>query len=303
MKIVISGAGGFLGKNILDQLFSDIPAEHDIIALSSDPSQLSAYSNRPGMQIIGNQDFLADKMNLADYTLLHLAYVRSSEFQIIKNNCEFTFDILQQAQLNNIKKIIHISSQSVYDAQRTQAAKETDFVKVSTLYDMGKYYLENWIADYCTANQMKYLNLRLSSLAGPNFPQRITSRLIKDAIETGKISINLNGQIFSYTHVRDMAQAIIKAMQLQDKDWNRNYNVGTHESYTIEDIAIEIESIMKKKKKPLEIIRNYSEANGINSSLDCSLFEKAAGWQAEYDLQLILKEEYDFQALAQRIEK
>ena len=187
--------------------------------------------------------------------------------------------------------------------QRTQAAKETDFVKVSTLYDMGKYYLENWIADFCIANHMKYLNLRIGSLVGPNFPQRITSRLIKDAIETGKISINLNGQIFSFTHVQDMAQAILKAIRLEDNDWNKNYNVGTHESYTVEDIAIEIESIMKKNNKPLEIIRNYSEANGTNSSLDCSLFEKVAGWQAEYDLQLILKEEYDFQALAQRIER
>lgn len=303
MNLIISGAGGFLGKNILNQLFSDIRSEHKIIALSSDPLKLSAYQKRSDLQIISNQTFLAEKMDLANYTLLHLAYVRSSDFQIIKKNCEFTFDILDQALSNNVKKIIHISSQSVYDVQRAQAAKETDFVKVSTLYDMGKYYLENWIADFCVANHMKYLNLRISSLVGPDFPQRITSRLIKDAIETGKISINLNGQIFSFTHVQDMAHAILKASQLKESFWNKNYNVGTDEFYTIEEMAAEIDLIMKKHNRPLEIVKNYSETNGINSSLDCSLFQNATGWQAEYDLKFVLNEEYNFQTLWQRTAK
>ena len=303
MNLIISGAGGFLGKNILNQLFSDNRAEHNIIALSSDTSQLFYYQNRPNLHIISNQEFLAEKKNLKNYTLLHLAYVRSSDFQIVKNNCEFSFAILEQAKLNGVKKIIHISSQSVYDVRRIKPASETDMVKVSGLYDMGKYYLENWIADFCNAYHMNYLNLRIGSLVGPNFPQRITSRLIKDAIETGKISINLNGQIFSFTHVQDMAKAILKATELKDNDWNRNYNVGTHESYTIEDIAKEIELIINENNQPLKIIRNESEKNNINNSLDCSLFQSATGWQAEYDLKLILNEEYKLQTLAKRTEK
>ena len=108
---------------------------------------------------------------------------------------------------------------------------------------------------------------------------------------------------FSFTHVQDMAKAILKATELKDNDWNRNYNVGTHESYTIEDIAKEIELIINENNQPLKIIRNESEKNNINNSLDCSLFQSATGWQAEYDLKLILNEEYKLQTLAKRTEK
>jgi len=52
--------------------------------------------------------------------------------------------------------------------------------------DMGKYYLENWISDFCHKNSIDFLNLRIGSLVGPNFSQRITTRLVRNAIEKGK---------------------------------------------------------------------------------------------------------------------
>ncbi len=301
MKLIISGAGGFLGRNILTQLLLSEKSVTEIIALSSNISQLSLFENCEKMKIISNQDFLSKKINLSSYTLIHLAYARSSDFQRVKQSCEFAFDLFEKCKNYGLKRIIHISSQSVYDPKRTKPAVETDLVRLSTPYDMGKYYLENWISDFCHKNSIDFLNLRIGSLVGPNFSQRITTRLVRNAIEKGKIIININGQLFSFTHVSDMVQAIIISSKNNNSNmWNKVYNVGSSETYNIEDIANNIYLIAKNNNIHLIIERKIVSKSGVNSSLDSTLFQDLTGWDTEYDLRSILREEFDYQIGTQR---
>jgi len=131
---------------------------------------------------------------------------------------------------------------------------------------------------------------------GPNFSQRITTRLVRNAIEKGKIIININGQLFSFTHVSDMAQAIIISSKNNNSNmWNKVYNVGSSETYNIEDIANNIYLIAKNNNIHLIIERKIVSKSGVNSSLDSTLFQDLTGWDTEYDLRSILREEFDYQ--------
>jgi len=136
---------------------------------------------------------------------------------------------------------------------------------------------------------------------GPNFSQRITTRLVRNAIEKGKIIININGQLFSFTHVSDMAQAIIISSKNNNSNmWNKVYNVGSSETYNIEDIANNIYLIAKNNNIHLIIERKIVSKSGVNSSLDSTLFQDLTGWDTEYDLRSILREEFDYQIGTQR---
>ncbi|NLC26518.1 MAG: NAD(P)-dependent oxidoreductase [Fastidiosipila sp.] len=299
MKFVISGAGGFLGQNLLEIIAKKTIAK-SVLALDIDLSVLKNYKNKQRFSLCTNEDFLTYDLDLSEYTLINLAYARSSNFEAVKSSCKWTFALFKKLEASGCKKYVNISSQSVYDPQREFPATESDLPQVSELYDLGKYYLENWIREFSEKHGALYLNLRLSSLVGPNFPQRITSRLVNKALKDHELSINLNGQIFSYMHVRDASLALAASAELDEKsDWNKVYNIGTDEKYTIEDIARCIEDIFAKENLPLKINRVLAKANKLNSSVDATLFRCVTGWAAEYSLYDIVEEEF-YQELRKR---
>ena len=292
MKLLISGAGGFLGRELLD-LLKEKDTVSSVIALDLRTDQLKDYAGSSKIALFTNEDFLLSKQDLSAYTLINLAYARSQDFEPIKSSCQWTFALFKKLQASGCKKYVNISSQRVYDPQRKFPAKESDLPHVSELYDLGKYYLENWIREFSEKYGVLYLNLRPSSLVGPNFPQRITSRLVKKALDDHEISINLNGQIFSYTHVKDTARALLAAAGLdREEQWNKVYNIGSDEQYTIEDIAQSIEELFRQNALSLKINRIPAEANQLNSSVDASLIREASGWIAEYSLYDIVEEEF-----------
>lgn len=292
MKIVISGAGGFLGKELLN-LLAVTDTVNFVVALDIRLEHIMKYRENPKFTLLTNEDFLRSDLDLSGFTLINLAYARSSDFASVKCSCEWTFALLRKLENGGCKRYINISSQSVYDTLRKSPSKETDLPRVSELYDMGKYYLENWIREFALKHDANYINLRPSSLTGPDFPQRITSRLLKSALENKEISINLNGQIFSYTHVKDMARALIVAAELENEsDWNTVYNVGSEERYTIESIAQCVEDVFAKTDLDLRINRVPAESNYVNNSIDSSSFRQATGWTAERSLYDIVEEEF-----------
>lgn len=288
---IISGAGGFIGRNILSTIGGKLP----VLAVSSDAAKLKAFAGTPSLDVLSNEDFFNKKLDLSGYVLIHLAYVRSHDFPVMKASLDFTRELLEKAQAAGITQVVHISSQSVYDDKREHPAKETDLVIPTNLYDIGKYYLENWIRDFSSVHNIKYINLRIASLVGRGFEQRITTRLIKNGLAEGRITINRNGKVFSYTHVSDIVQGILAAVRIPEEAWNRTYNVGTSESYTLEGIADAIAREFESRKLTLTVERIPTEQNLENSSLDSSAFQKAAGWTAEMSLADIVREETGFQ--------
>lgn len=288
MKFLISGAGGFLGRHLIDEILSD--PRHEVIALRMDFERIDEPRKR--LRVMTNDAFVADPPALDGYVLLHLAYARSSDFDVVKASCEWTFTLLPLCHACGVDRVIHISSQSVYDARRDQPARETDSVHLNALYDMGKYYLENWIADFGRRHDLPYLNLRIASLVGPGLTQRITARLAAQAVEEGAITLRLNGQAFGYLHVRDMTRAIVAAAAIeQETDWNRAYNIGPDGVWTIVDIAQALKAELAKRGRELVIRREMAAPNGLSSALDSSDFRRVTGWVPTRGLAEIMDDE------------
>ena len=291
-KVIISGASGFLGRNLL-ALFGE---DDDVIALTSDVRKLEEISCAAPVRILSNTAFLESNLDLNGFTLLHLAYARSHEAEPITDSIQFSVRLLQAAQAMGVRRIIHISSQSLYDVHRAAPAKVSDLVWPTNLYDIGKYYLEHWISEFAVKNRWDFVHLRIASLVGNNFPQRITTRLVQNALTKGEISINLNGKLFSYTHVRDMAEAVLIATHMEDPAfWNRTYNVGSMESYPLTHVAQAIGEVCAEEGITVTIHEAPAPENGENSSLDSLDFMERTGWQAKFSLKDIIRDEVKFQ--------
>lgn len=292
MKIIITGAGGFLGRNLVKKLMRD----HDLIALSSDSDKLSEFKSESRVQIMSNESFFAQAIDLSEYTLIHLAYIRSRESEVLEQNLAFTFKLMEQMKANGISRIVNISSQSVYHEARQRAALETDMPRATSLYAVGKFYVEQWIREFGLLHQIDFVNLRIASLVGPGFEQRITTRFIQMGIKNQEIRVDLNGRLFSYTHVQDMADGIIAAA-LNDsaKFWNKTYNLGADESYTLEEIGLKVQKELKRHGLAVKLERNQTTQVIADGSIDSSRFRRLTGWEPKYRLEDIIKEEVEIQ--------
>src|SRR5699024_2306702 len=90
----------------------------------------------------------------------------------------FTIDMIDRMSTINCAYMINISSQSVYSQQGDAFPTEKTKVSPENLYGMTKYAIEKMCELKCKENNMNIINVRLGSLAGPKFNERMINRFI-----------------------------------------------------------------------------------------------------------------------------
>ncbi len=127
MKVVVTGAAGFVGGHITRRLCRD---GHEVFALAH--KQVDKDTSKFGSIIWSHADIsapidvvLPDDVDLvvhcAASTNLHIPFEK-----LFSINVDGTRNVYNWAKKNNVKRFIHISSASVYDFTQVQSAKESN---------------------------------------------------------------------------------------------------------------------------------------------------------------------------------
>lgn len=238
-KIIISGASGRVGKALLTILKD---TDYEIIALTSNLEKLSEY-NAGNIRPILNEEFFKLEENLEESIFLNLAFPTRNDVELINGALGFTRDMYQKLYDLGSRYIVNISSQSVYDRDRVEEAHEDTYPIPFNLYGYAKIYFERFTEIFCLDRDMKFVNLRLASVVGPNADVRLNNQIIKAYLNNEDIEIKLDKQIYSYIDICDVALALKTIVDEADKlEWNTNYNLGTQYKYSAKDIY---ESVVK----------------------------------------------------------
>ena len=276
MNILVTGASGFLGNIIVNKLKND----HQIILITSKKEHFNENE-----YIIYDYNDLYDKninFKEIDY-IIHCGFARSSEPSNLVDSINFTTELVKQSSISKIKGFIHISSQSVYDAQRKEPATEDDVPKPNSKYGLAKYCCERIVESNLEKHNIQFTNLRLGSLTGENFTYRLTHRIVKSLINDGSININGKGnQVISYLEGRVAADMIISLIDYDQ--WSTIYNIGSSNSYTLSEIANTIISVGSKYGyKGLLNIEDTDDY--VNLSLDTTKFNHKTNISHWWDLE------------------
>lgn len=148
---------------------------------------------------------------------------------------------------NKADAIINISSQSVYSAHRTEPATEETPVCLETPYAVGKYATELMLETVCRRSKTKFANLRMASLIGPGFNQRIVNQFAIKMIAGESVTVVRQDKKLGFLDVEDAVQAIYNFLHYPTVLWKPIYNVGSGRGYTVEDIYNVVSSIIVKK--------------------------------------------------------
>ena len=282
-RVVIVGAGGFLGRNLVKHIScSDY---YQIIAITQGADQFRKNTVELPQVMVFSEDALKTGevvLNMDDL-LVNCAYPRAMQGADITIGLDYIEHVFKMAAKAKIKGIINISSQSVYDPKRNLAATEKDTPNLQSIYAVGKYCVEKLLNNICC--NIPHTNVRMASLIGPGFDERVPNKMVKYALANKKIVVQDSRQIFGYLDIKDASRGIAKLLQFPIKKWERVYNLGTERGYTLLQIAEVIANILLTQKGipiSVEIISNdYYE----NSTVDSSLLKRDIGEFCEVSLE------------------
>lgn len=286
-QLYISGANSLLGREVLaylekNQLFDQV------FTLTRSQQALS-YG-----QPVSYAEFFEGKRDLdASSVLLHLAFARSSEEEDLMASIRL-LEKLAAAAARQAMTFVNISSQSIYDPYRAEPARETDLPAPQGLYGIFKYYGESYLEELAGRGDLRVINLRLASLMGPGMEARITTRLLKSAVQEGIIRVQSGGEAFSYLHLSDTARMLGQLLSRLGQARYDRYNVGTCEYYSLRRVAELIgQLLLDRGLAEVKLILNPLQGPAYNNRMVLDRLDQDFGIQAEIDLETALRADFE----------
>ena len=164
---------------------------------------------------------------------------------------------------------------------------------------MAKYACEK-LGNILFANtDIQFINVRMASMVGLAYQERIINKMIKFALAGNKIKIVGGSQLFSFLHIEDAAQALTLLAGTAKENLQNIYNLGTAECYDINKLAAVVaESIEKKTGNTIAIETENADVKH-SIPLDVAAFTRDLQWSAQISLPQIVNEIVEAQLAAE----
>ncbi len=236
MNVVVFGGSGFLGGHVADAL-SDAGYHVTVFDLNGSPNLRRDQNQQIGnilnfsevLEATKDCDYVYNFAGIADIDIACREPLRTVEINVVGNA-----NIVEACRINSIKRYVFASSVYVYS-------------DLAPFYRSSKQACELIIEDYQKVYGVDYTILRYGSLYGKRANDfNFIHKIIKQAIETGKITRKGNGEeIRDYIHVFDAARC---SVEILTEEFKNEYVIlkGT-QSTKIKDLLRMIAEIFNNK--------------------------------------------------------
>jgi dihydroflavonol-4-reductase len=228
MKVFVTGATGFIGKNTVKSL---IESDHECICLVRGTSKKDALEAMGCQFVIGD---INDKSSLIDgmkecEAVINLANLYSlwepdiSRYETI--NIDGTRNVMDACLETGIKKIVHVSS--IVTWGRTSDVpfnEESPIGEHTTEYARTKYEGDKVAWDLYKQNGLPLLMIYPCAVLGPDDPKS-TGDYIRRIIEKKMPIRAMESATMTWVHVKDVAESIVRALE-KDDNIGEGYIIG-----------------------------------------------------------------------------
>jgi UDP-glucose 4-epimerase len=266
MRILVTGGAGYIGSIVSEELLEN---GHHIVVVDN-LTQGHRGAVLPGADFvladICNSALLEDILKRFEIeAVIHLAgdsVVSESSVNPHKffyNNVVGSISLLDGMLKQGIKKIIFSSSAAVYGESQTMPLTEEEPKVPTNAYGESKLMIEQVLARYGRAYNLKYACLRYFNAAGASgqlgedhHPETHLIPLVLRAALSAKGPVEVFGTdyptvdgtcIRDYIHVKDVARAHILALEKLEQSNNAVYNLGSQEGYSVLQVVKAAEKI------------------------------------------------------------
>jgi UDP-glucose 4-epimerase len=301
MRCVVTGAAGFVGSSVSDELLA---RGHSVVGIDcfvdyypramKERNILSARDHK-------NYEFIEEDLQQADLEKLfegadlvfHLAAqagVRASwgdEFSIYTgNNILATQRVLEAAKspgvAGNLKKVVYASSSSVYGTAETLPTIETILPHPISPYGVTKLAAEQLMVLYASEFGVPTASVRYFTVYGPRQrPDMAFHRFIKAGLQGESLTVYGDGeQSRDFTFIADAVEATIAAGSTEVPALV--CNIGGGSRVTVNQVIDQIGDIIGKKLEVNYVDRQKGDAR--HTAADTSLAQSAISYSPKTGL-------------------
>ncbi len=328
MTILVTGGAGYIGSHtcvellnagydvvVVDNFYNSVPAVLDRVEKITG-KKLKYYDcdirDREGLDKI----FAEDKPEAVIHFAGLKAVGESSKLPLLyyDNNISGSVTLFEAMENAGCKKIVFSSSATVYGNNPIPYKEDMVTGDVSNPYGRTKHFIEQILGDVYNADNswsislLRYFNpigAHESGLIGedpngiPNNLMPYISRVAIGKLEKltvfgGDYDTKDGTCIRDYIHVVDLAKAHLCAVRkITDSTGIEAYNIGNGKGYSVLDI---IRAFEKVSGSPLNYVIGDRRAGDLPAFYaDASKANRELGWSAEYDIEKMCEDTWNFQ--------
>lgn len=273
MKILVTGAAGFIGSHLCEKLILE---GHQVVGVDNfDLNYARAIKEKNIASLNSNPSFYFRELDLCEDEALtkllkdhscdlvvHLAAKAGARLSLNKPldyvdaNVKATFSLLESMRINSIPHIIFTSSSAVYGKSTAIPFREDDlFEHAVSPYGSTKQCAELALKMYFNQYDFNVINLRLFSIYGPRQrPDLIIYKLMYALLTNRPMDFFGDEKIArDYTYVSDVVSGIHSAilrlenLKKSDKKLFETYNLGNSKAISLKELQNVLERITNEK--------------------------------------------------------
>jgi nucleoside-diphosphate-sugar epimerase len=263
MKILVTGAAGFIGHNVVRFLEQQ---GHEVFGIDSRtdygfiPEAELDYLIKERCKriqalphVIDIRDAATIKQFVGMFNIQCIIHLASFPRQkVVEKNPSMASEVMSTGLINlleaaithKVKKFVYISSSMVYGDFENNVTEDAPCNPIGQ-YGIMKYMGEKLVEDYSRKFAFDYTIIRPSAVYGElDVEDRVVSKFILAAMRNETLKVKGQSEVLDFTYVEDAARGIVQAT-LSDAANNKIYNItrSADEEYTLlraAQLAIEV---------------------------------------------------------------
>ena len=296
MRILLTGAAGFIGSHLSTRLVND---GHEVVGMDNfvtgNPENLAHLSGNPKFSFIrhdvSNFIFVPGKVD----AVLHFASPASPNpaspygyvnlpIQTMKAGALGTHNSLGVARAHDAKFLL-ASTSEIYGDPLEHPQTETywghvDPIGLRSVYDEAKRFAEALTMAYHRFHQIDSRIVRIFNTYGPRMhidDGRVVPNFIQQALRGEPLTIYGDGtQTRSFCYVDDLVEGVVRLLH---SDVNSPVNIGNPEETTILEFAQKINNYVGNNAGVVYNLESRGEGDPQRRRPDISRAQSLLNWQ------------------------
>ena len=293
MRILLTGATGFLGSHIAESLYT---SGFELLLTRRSTSSLdkcSTFAKNAGWIDTDVDNWIENAIKFKPDIIIHAAWNgvgnnKRDDWDIQLSNIGLLYQLLKIGKESNAKKLISLGSQAEYGQFNEKVTEEYKVNPIGS-YAVVKLACLEYLKSFCTDNSIEWYWLRVFSVIGKNDnPNWLIPTVIDKLNKNEAIELTVGDQCYDYMYVNDFCDRLLKVIY-STKNKSGVYNVCTAKPTKINELLV---IISDKLNKPLSLLKFGALSYRPNQTMlmvgDCTKFDAEFGYSNTTSIEVMV---------------